>query len=196
MKVQRLARCLKIYSERRCQYPAGQDYKSAYCGIRQATEREKVYTFLLSPSVKELRSMAADAKMKQTSVKNLVINYLLLNGQKAVSRGEGEWDGFFHGRYHKFRSTPGNMSKALRVAPTDSQIQAYAPDDVDTVRTVAGTSSHEFTRLVGILTEHNEARNAPYSLEPCPKTLGTSLNGQHSRSSSGLCKNHLPTYAT
>lgn len=82
--------------------------------------------------------MASEAKTKQHGLKITVTYYLLLGSQKEVSRGEMDWNGFFKGRYHQFWSKHANMSKALRVAPKDAQIQAYFPDDGTAVRNVAG----------------------------------------------------------
>lgn len=107
--------------------PWDREYRSELCGFREPTIRDKVYTFLTSSSTAETRIIASETKTKQVGVKNSGICLLMQNGQKAVSRGEADWDTFFQGRFRRFWSAPKNQSLSVRVALTEEQIAAYAP---------------------------------------------------------------------
>jgi len=135
--------------------PWARDYKSPACGFRQPTIRDKVYTFLISSSLNELRAMGRETKTKHSGVKNAVICYLLLNAQKAVARGDVDWDGFFQGRMRRFWSLPGNVSTQVRCAPSEDSILAFTPGTAGKASKVAAMSPHEFARLIGVITEQS-----------------------------------------
>ncbi len=58
------------------------DYTSQPFVFRSSNNRDKLYTFLVSSSLSELRSMGRETSTKHTGVKNAVICHRLLNGQK------------------------------------------------------------------------------------------------------------------
>ena len=94
-------------------------------------------------------------------MKNAVICNLLLRGQKIVSRGEIDGNGFFQGRLHRFWISSRNTSALLRHAPSYEQITAFCLNSSGgKTRKNAVITTHVFARLVVVLTEREEASAA------------------------------------
>ena len=138
--------------------PWHRDYTAKMCGLHAPSIRDRVYTFLLSSSLNELRKMCRETRAKQAGVKNAVICHLLIKGKTVVSDGTVEWNEFFNGRLGKFWSNPAKISTPIRFAPSDNDIVAFAAESTERVKRTAAIATHEFARLVGILIDNEEAR--------------------------------------
>ena len=90
-------------------------FTGARAGLRAPSFCDKVYTFLLSSTLKELRLMVRETCKRHTRLKNAVMCHCLLNGQKTVSRGDLDWDGFFQCRLERFWSSTSSVTRPIRM---------------------------------------------------------------------------------
>ncbi len=108
--------------------PWHRDFTAKMCGLRTQSVRDRVYAFLTSSFLNELREMGRETRTKHTGVKNTAICHLLIKAQEAVSSGDVEWDGFLCGCFHSFWSNPYNISAPVRIARTDENIRAFCAE--------------------------------------------------------------------
>ena len=96
-------------------------------------------------------------------LKNGAICHLFLNGQKTVSSGDLDWDGFFEGRLRRFWSSHCTVTTPTRMEPTEEQPLPFAAKKIGRKpRKLAVMAAHEFARLIGVLTKYDEARSAHF----------------------------------
>lgn len=104
-----------------------------------------------------------ETKTKHSGLKNELICYLLLEGHKAVSRGDVDWNRFFHGRRRQFWSSPSNQGVRMRVAPRNEVIHSFNPDNGVHVERHQRTSSLVF--FSEFPTEYDEAQLTQIRIE-------------------------------
>eukprot|EP00171_Calliarthron_tuberculosum_P002444 IDg2444t1 len=137
-------------------------YKPARHLLTVPTPRDYAYTYLLTLTKSNLRSLTKALRVRGIGVKNEVVCRLLYHADCKATGNSEMFGSVFGADQRVYWDTPGRLSSTVFIAPCKTKLKDHVQQSRLEIDAVADPpiALSEFARLMGVITEDSGARSA------------------------------------